>query len=94
MMTPDQKGRKPRQGGRGVLSSIWNTHGKGRGSPNSWSGPIADITLQVSTAATSTSSPPQPNGDSLRRPAAQIGGIGIAPANINYATGHAIFEAT
>ena len=31
----------------------------------------------------------------LTRPAAQVGGIGIAPgANINYETGHAIFEAT
>ncbi len=29
------------------------------------------------------------------RLAAQVGGIGIAPgANINYVTGHAIFEAT
>ena len=31
----------------------------------------------------------------LRRLAAQVGGIGIAPGgNINYTTGHAIFEAT
>ncbi len=36
------------------------------------------------------------NGDDLSDAlAAQIGGIGIAPgANINYITGHAIFEAT
>ena len=36
------------------------------------------------------------NGDYISDPlAAQVGGIGIAPgANINYFTGHAIFEAT
>ena len=36
------------------------------------------------------------NGDYLSDAlAAQVGGIGIAPgANINYATGHGIFEAT
>lgn len=36
------------------------------------------------------------NGDYISDAlAAQVGGIGIAPgANINYATGHAIFEAT
>ena len=36
------------------------------------------------------------NGDYISDAlAAQVGGIGIAPgANINYATGHAVFEAT
>ena len=36
------------------------------------------------------------NGDYISDAlAAQVGGIGIAPgANINYETGHAIFEAT
>ena len=36
------------------------------------------------------------NGDYISDAlAAQVGGIGIAPgANINYVTGHAIFEAT
>ena len=35
------------------------------------------------------------NGDISDALAAQVGGIGIAPgANINYETGHAIFEAT
>ena len=39
---------------------------------------------------------PNLNGDYLSDAlAAQVGGIGIAPgANINYVTGHAIFEAT
>ena len=39
---------------------------------------------------------PNLNGDYLSDAlAAQVGGIGIAPGgNINYATGHAIFEAT
>ena len=36
------------------------------------------------------------NGDYISDAlAAQVGGIGIAPgANINYSTGHAVFEAT
>ena len=35
------------------------------------------------------------NGDYISDALAQVGGIGIAPgANINYVTGHAIFEAT
>ena len=40
--------------------------------------------------------PPYLNGDYLSDAlAAQVGGIGIAPGgNINYVTGHAIFEAT
>src|SRR5450432_4064308 len=60
---------------------------------------IADITLQqvltrpedIDVLAT-----PNLNGDYISDAlAAQVGGIGIAPcANINYITGHAIFEAT
>src|SRR5438477_366196 len=60
---------------------------------------IADITLQqvltrpedFDVVAT-----PNLNGDYLSDAlAAQVGGIGIAPgANINYVTGHAVFEAT
>src|SRR5262249_24906157 len=40
--------------------------------------------------------PPTLNGDSLSDAlAAQVGGIGIAPGgNINYVSGHAVFEAT
>lgn len=79
---------------------LWETHGNGK-----WKkmvlikDNIADITLQqvltrpmdFDVIATMNL-----NGDYLSDAlAAQIGGIGIAPgANINYLTGHAIFEAT
>lgn len=60
---------------------------------------IADIALQqVLTRANEFDviATPNLNGDYLSDAlAAQVGGIGIAPgANINYVTGHAIFEAT
>jgi isocitrate dehydrogenase len=60
---------------------------------------IADITLQqVLTRANEFDvvATMNLNGDYLSDAlAAQVGGIGIAPgANINYETGHAIFEAT
>src|SRR5712675_725067 len=60
---------------------------------------IADITLQqVLTRPEDFSviATPNLNGDYLSDAlAAQVGGIGIAPGgNINYITGHAIFEAT
>ena len=80
--------------------ALWETHGAGK-----WKkklrikDSIADITLQqvltrpreFDVIATLNL-----NGDYLSDAlAAQIGGIGIAPGgNINYATGHAIFEAT
>jgi isocitrate dehydrogenase len=80
--------------------ALWNTHGQGK-----WKSKlkirdsIADITLQqvltrpkdFDVIATLNL-----NGDYLSDAlAAQIGGIGIAPGgNINYVTGHAIFEAT
>ncbi len=79
---------------------LWPTHGEGK-----WKkllrikDSIADITLQqvltrpeeFDVIATLNL-----NGDYLSDAlAAQVGGIGIAPGgNINYATGHAIFEAT
>ena len=76
------------------------THGKGQ-----WKkmlmikDAIADITLQqVLTRAKDFDviATMNLNGDYLSDAlAAQVGGIGIAPgANINYITGHAIFEAT
>ena len=99
MMTPDQKGKIVKEV-EGVLSSIWATHGGGK-----WKSKlmikdsIADITLQqvltrpkdFDVIATLNL-----NGDYLSDAlAAQVGGIGIAPgANINYISGHAIFEAT
>ena len=79
---------------------LWETHGGGK-----WKtkllirDSIADITLQqvltrpkeFDVIATLNL-----NGDYLSDAlAAQVGGIGIAPGgNINYVTGHAIFEAT
>ncbi|MDD2683790.1 MAG: NADP-dependent isocitrate dehydrogenase [Candidatus Cloacimonetes bacterium] len=60
---------------------------------------IADITLQQILTRPSdfdVIATPNLNGDYLSDAlAAQVGGIGIAPGgNINYTTGHAIFEAT
>ena len=82
------------------LDSLWATHGDGK-----WKkkllvrDAIADITLQqILTRAKSFDiiATMNLNGDYLSDAlAAQIGGIGIAPGgNINYDTGHAIFEAT
>jgi isocitrate dehydrogenase len=99
MMTPDQKGKIVKEV-EAVLSSIWATHGDGK-----WKkmllikDSIADITLQqVLTRPKDFDviACMNLNGDYLSDAlAAQIGGIGIAPgANINYVTGHAIFEAT
>ncbi|MCX5688752.1 MAG: NADP-dependent isocitrate dehydrogenase [Planctomycetota bacterium] len=98
MMTATQKA--------GVVAEVntalqlWATHGQGK-----WKSKlmikdsIADITLQqVITRAKDFDviATMNLNGDYLSDAlAAQVGGIGIAPgANINYKTGHAIFEAT
>jgi isocitrate dehydrogenase len=99
MMTPDQKAKIVKEV-QGVLASIGSTHGDGK-----WKkmlmirDSIADITLQqVLTRPRDFDviACMNLNGDYLSDAlAAQIGGIGIAPgANINYVTGHAIFEAT
>jgi hypothetical protein len=98
MMTPDQQA-KVRRDVEAALA-LWPTHGDGK-----WKktllvrDAIADITLQqvltrprdFDVVAT-----PNLNGDYLSDAlAAQVGGIGIAPGgNINYVSGHAIFEAT
>ncbi|MCC6659415.1 MAG: isocitrate dehydrogenase (NADP(+)) [Phycisphaerales bacterium] len=98
MMTPDQ--RKKIVAEVETVLKLWPTHGQGR-----WKqmllikDSIADITLQqvltrpkdFGVIATLNL-----NGDYLSDAlAAQVGGIGIAPgANINYVSGHAIFEAT
>jgi isocitrate dehydrogenase len=60
---------------------------------------IADITLQQVLTRPSefdVIATPNLNGDYISDAlAAQVGGIGIAPGgNINYSTGHAVFEAT
>ena len=79
---------------------LWDTHGDGK-----WKGKllikdsIADVTLQfvlIRPKDYDVIATMNLNGDYLSDAlAAQVGGIGIAPgANINYVTGHAIFEAT
>jgi len=99
MMT-DQQQKTIREEVESVISSIKDTHGKGQ-----WKSKllvkdaIADIALQqVLTRATDFDviATMNLNGDYLSDAlAAQVGGIGIAPGgNINYITGHAIFEAT
>jgi len=98
LMTPAQQ-EKVRRDVEAALA-LWPTHGDGK-----WKqkllvrDAIADVTLQqvltrprdFDVVAT-----PNLNGDYLSDAlAAQVGGIGIAPGgNINYRTGHAIFEAT
>ncbi len=98
MMTPDQQGRVKKE--IEAALALWPTHGDGK-----WKrlllirDSIADITLQqVLTRPRDFDviATPNLNGEYLSDAlAAQVGGIGIAPGgNINYTTGHAIFEAT
>ena len=79
---------------------LWNTHGDSK-----WKkmllikDSIADVSLQFTIIRArdyDVIATMNLNGDYLSDAlAAQVGGIGIAPgANINYVTGHAIFEAT
>ncbi|MBX3363595.1 MAG: NADP-dependent isocitrate dehydrogenase [Phycisphaeraceae bacterium] len=99
MMTADQQAKIVKEV-ESTLAAIWTTHGDGK-----WKSKllikdsIADITLQqVLTRAKDFDviATMNLNGDYLSDAlAAQVGGIGIAPGgNINYDTGHAIFEAT
>ncbi|MCI0365318.1 MAG: isocitrate dehydrogenase (NADP(+)), partial [Phycisphaerales bacterium] len=98
MMTPDQK-KKVIAEVEAALK-LWPTHGDGKWKKKLMiKDTIADITLQqVLTRAKDFDviATMNLNGDYLSDAlAAQVGGIGIAPgANINYVTGHAIFEAT
>ena len=80
--------------------ALWGTHGEGK-----WKSKlrirdtIADIVFQQTITRAKefdVLATMNLNGDYLSDAlAAQIGGMGIAPgANINYETGHAIFEAT
>ena len=98
MMTPDQQAAVRREVEAAL--ALWPTHGEGR-----WKkklmlrDSIADITLQqvlTRPKEFDVIATPNLNGDYLSDAlAAQVGGIGIAPGgNINYSTGHAIFEAT
>ncbi len=98
MMTAEQKGKVVAEVEAAL--KLWPSHGDGK-----WKkmllirDAIADITLQqILTRAKDFDviATMNLNGDYLSDAlAAQVGGIGIAPgANINYITGHAIFEAT
>ena len=98
LMTDDQKGKARKEVETAL--ALLPTHGDGK-----WKSKvlvrdaIADIVLQqVLTRPKDFEviATPNLNGDYLSDAlAAQVGGIGIAPGgNINYTTGHAIFEAT
>ncbi|ABA88288.1 isocitrate dehydrogenase, NADP-dependent [Syntrophotalea carbinolica DSM 2380] len=99
MMTPEQQA-EIRQEVAATLATLLPTHGNGQWREKIMiKDAIADIALQqVLTRASEFDviATMNLNGDYLSDAlAAQVGGIGIAPgANINYQTGHAIFEAT
>ena len=98
MMSPAQQGEIKAEVEKAL--KLWDTHGEGK-----WKSKlllkdsIADVTLQfvlIRPRDYDVIATMNLNGDYLSDAlAAQVGGIGIAPgANINYVTGHAIFEAT
>ncbi|MEP0806027.1 MAG: NADP-dependent isocitrate dehydrogenase [Chloroflexota bacterium] len=98
MMAPDKQAEIRKEVEEAL--ALWETHGGGK-----WKSKllikdsIADVTLQfvlIRPRDYDVIATLNLNGDYLSDAlAAQVGGIGIAPgANINYETGHAIFEAT
>jgi isocitrate dehydrogenase len=98
MMSPDQRNGITREVEEAL--KLWDTHGNGK-----WKtkllikDSIADVSLQFTLIRPrdyDVLATLNLNGDYISDAlAAQVGGIGIAPgANINYETGHAIFEAT
>ncbi len=98
MMSPAQQGEIKAEVEEAL--KLWDTHGD-----NKWKSmllikdSIADVSLQFTLIRPrdyDVIATLNLNGDYLSDAlAAQVGGIGIAPgANINYVTGHAIFEAT
>jgi isocitrate dehydrogenase len=98
MMSPDQQNDIKKEVEEAL--KLWPTHGDGK-----WKSKlllkdsIADVTLQfvlIRPKDYDVIATMNLNGDYLSDAlAAQVGGIGIAPgANINYDSGHAIFEAT
>ena len=98
MMSPDQQNGIKQEVEEAL--KLWDTHGDGK-----WKtkllikDSIADVSLQFTLIRPrdyDVIATLNLNGDYLSDAlAAQVGGIGIAPgANINYETGHAIFEAT
>ena len=99
MMSPDQQ-KKICAEVDSTLSSIYASHGQGKYKKLILiKDAIADIALQqvlTRPKEFDVIATPNLNGDYLSDAlAAQVGGIGIAPGgNVNYMTGHAIFEAT
>jgi isocitrate dehydrogenase len=98
MMSPDQQSDIKQEVEEAL--KLWPTHGQGK-----WKSKllvkdsIADVTLQfvlIRPKDYDVIATMNLNGDYMSDAlAAQVGGIGIAPgANVNYETGHAIFEAT
>ncbi len=98
MMSPDQQNDIKQEVEEAL--KLWDTHGGGK-----WKSKllikdsIADVSLQFTLIRPrdyDVIATLNLNGDYISDAlAAQVGGIGIAPgANINYETGHAIFEAT
>jgi isocitrate dehydrogenase len=98
MMSPDQQ--NDIKGEVEEALKLWDTHGSGK-----WKSKllikdsIADVSLQFTLIRPrdyDVIATLNLNGDYISDAlAAQVGGIGIAPgANINYESGHAIFEAT
>ena len=98
MMSPEQQNDIKREVEEAL--KLWDTHGDGK-----WKtkllikDSIADVSLQFTLIRPrdyDVIATLNLNGDYLSDAlAAQVGGIGIAPgANINYESGHAIFEAT
>ena len=98
MMSPDQQNDIKQEVEEAL--KLWGTHGNGQ-----WKkmllikDSIADVSLQFTLIRPKdydVIATLNLNGDYLSDAlAAQVGGIGIAPgANINYESGHAIFEAT
>ncbi|HUI89742.1 MAG TPA: NADP-dependent isocitrate dehydrogenase [Anaerolineales bacterium] len=98
MMSPDQQNDIKKEVEEAL--KLWPTHGDGKWrSKLMLKDSIADVTLQfivIRPKDYDVIATMNLNGDYLSDAlAAQVGGIGIAPgANINYVTGHAIFEAT
>jgi isocitrate dehydrogenase len=98
MMSPAQQADIVKEVEAALL--LWETHGAGKWkSKLMLKDSIADVSLQFTLIRPrdyDVIATLNLNGDYLSDAlAAQVGGIGIAPgANINYETGHAIFEAT
>ena len=98
MMSPEQQNDIKKEVEEAL--KLWPTHGDGKWkSKLMLKDSIADVTLQfvlIRPKDYDVIATMNLNGDYLSDAlAAQVGGIGIAPgANINYETGHAVFEAT